>query len=133
MDDTTDVAQRCMHPPHGAHPCTGSWTFTAADQLGFVDATMQHLEQALGSMTALGKTAIISTEVSRDSAPLNASVFDAMLRRHGAMQVNHLQTWTPPKVACYPGLLTFWCGEPFRQPRQMGLWAGCLERSSDSE
>ena len=90
MDDTTDVAQRCMHPPHGTHPCTGSWTFTAADQLGFVDATMQHLEQALGSMTALRKTAIISTEVSRDSAPLNASVFDAMhmLRRHGAMHFN---------------------------------------------
>ena len=143
-----------MHPPHGQAPCTGSWTFTAADQLGFVQATMLHLEQALASMTALGKTAIISTEVygvsrsispqlgpircrplictcapwdvrvvtlslmkskkntlvsltkskqiptrkhvtapfggqvSRDSAPLNASVFDSMLRRNGAMHFN---------------------------------------------
>lgn len=88
MDDTTDVAQRCMHPPHGQQPCTGSWTFTAWEQRAFVNATMVHLEQALSSMTKRGKTAIISTEVSRDSAPLNASVFDAMLQRHGAMHFN---------------------------------------------
>ena len=41
MDDTTDVAQRCMHPPHGMPPCTGSWTFSESDQLDFVNATMQ--------------------------------------------------------------------------------------------
>ena len=39
----------------------------------------------------------------------------------------------PLKGGCCPGLLVFWYGEPLRQPRQMGLWAGCLERSSDSE
>jgi hypothetical protein len=58
------VAQRCMHPPHGTRPCTGTWTFTADEQLAFVDATMQHLDEALSSMNAKGKTAIVSTEVS---------------------------------------------------------------------
>eukprot|EP01052_Picozoa_sp_SAG31_P010488 SAG31_NODE_575_length_13961_cov_41.577550_10_plen_421_part_00 len=88
LDDTTDVAQRCMHPPHGKAPCTGAWTFSAAEQIDFVNATMLHLEQALTSMDAKGKTAIVSTEVTKDSAPLNSSVFDAMLLQHGALHFN---------------------------------------------
>ena len=98
MDDTTDVAQRCMHPPHGMSPCTGSWTFSESDQLDFVDATMQHLEQALSSMDAKGKTAIVSTEVSKDSVPLNASVFDAMLLQHGALHFNEFFKGTEEDV-----------------------------------
>ena len=98
MDDTTDVAQRCMHPPHGMSPCTGSCTFSENDQLDFVNATMQHLEQALSSMDAKGKTAIVSTEVSKDSAPLNASVFDAMLLQHGALHFNEFFTGTEEDV-----------------------------------
>ena len=62
MDDTTDVADRCFHPPHGMAPCHGSWTVTAEQQLEFMDATMQHLEQALTSMDVQNKTAIVSTE-----------------------------------------------------------------------
>ena len=77
-----------MHPPHGLSPCTGNWSFTHAEQLDFVNATMVHLEQALSSMDAQGKTAIVSTEVTKDSSPLNASVFDAMLLRHGALHYN---------------------------------------------
>lgn len=98
MDDTTDVAQRCMHPPHGLSPCTGTWTFTAAEQLEFVNATMLHLEQVLSSMDAKGKTAIVSTEVTKDSAPLNASVFDAMLLRHGALHYNEFFTGSEEDV-----------------------------------
>ena len=62
MDDTTDVADRCFHPPHGMAPCHGSWTVTAEQQLEFMGATMQHLEQALTSMDVQNKTAIVSTE-----------------------------------------------------------------------
>ena len=58
---------------------------TAAQQLEFMDATMQHLEQALASMDVQHKTAIVSTEINEDSYPLNSSVFDAMLLKHGAM------------------------------------------------
>lgn len=88
LDDTTDVATRCMVPPHGQTPCTGSWTFTAEEQLDFTNATMVHLDAALSSMQAHGKTAIVSTEVTATSTPLNSSTFDKMLMQHGAMHYN---------------------------------------------
>ena len=106
MDDTTDVADRCFHPPHGIAPCRGSWTVTAAQQLEFMDATMQHLEQALASMDVQHKTAIVSTEINEDSYPLNSSVFDAMLLKHGAM-----------------------CGHPFYPPPSPPLAPLCISVS----
>ena len=42
--------------------------------------------------------AIISTEVTRDSVPLNASVLDAMLHKHGAMQFNEFFAGTEDDV-----------------------------------
>lgn len=87
-DDVTSCVAGCFHPPHGASPCQGTWTVTAEEQLAFTDATMTHLEQALTSLDVQKKTAIVSTEISKDSYPLNASVFDAMLLKHGAMHFN---------------------------------------------
>eukprot|EP00040_Diaphanoeca_grandis_P005930 m.35160 g.35160 ORF g.35160 m.35160 type:complete len:523 (-) comp17094_c0_seq1:233-1801(-) len=84
LDDTTDVAQRCMHPPSGISPCTGSWTFTEQDQLDFVNATLTHLDAAMTSMTTHGKSAIVSTTCTIDSTPLNSSTFDKLLRKYGA-------------------------------------------------
>ena len=84
MDDTTNVAHFCMTPPHGALSCTGPWTFTAADQLDFSQATFEHLEQALSSLDVKGKTAIVSTAVGAAPAvpaPLNSSAINAMLLR----------------------------------------------------
>ena len=68
MDDTTDVAAWCMEPPHG-FICQGNWTFTKAQQLDFLNATLQHLDEALDSMNARGKTAIVSTKVRRTTSP----------------------------------------------------------------
>lgn len=88
LDDTTDVADRCLRPPHGTSPCTGSWTFTIAEQLDFTNATLIHLEATLESMRVHGKTAIVSTEVDATSTPLNSSTFDKMLEPYGAMHFN---------------------------------------------
>ena len=84
MDDTTDVAAWCLEPPHG-YICTGNWTFTKTEQLEFLNATLWHLGEALDSMASRGKTAIVSTKARKDSKPLNSSVFDHLLRRHGGM------------------------------------------------
>lgn len=88
LDDTTNVAHFCMYPPLGTLSCTGPWTFTETDQRDFSNATMQHLEQALGSLDAKGKTAIVSTDGNaepRAPPPLNSSSVDAMLLQHGAL------------------------------------------------
>lgn len=85
MDDTTDVAAWCMEPPHG-FVCQGNWTFTKEQQLEFLNATLQHLDEALDSMTTLGKTAIVSTKATKSSTPLNSSVFSGLVRRHGSIQ-----------------------------------------------
>ena len=85
MDDTTDVAAWCLEPPHG-FICTGNWTFTKAQQLEFLAATMEHLDEAIGTMDGLGKLAIVSTKSTENSEPLNSSVFDALLSRHGSFR-----------------------------------------------
>ena len=53
----------------------------AQEQLDFLNATLQHLDEALGSMDALGKTAIVSSKARESTQPLNSSVFDKLLRR----------------------------------------------------
>jgi hypothetical protein len=84
MDDTTDVATWCMEPPHG-FICSGNWTFTKEEQLDFLNATLEHLDDALESMGSMGKTAIVSTKSTVRSQPLNTSAFDKVLLRHGGM------------------------------------------------
>ena len=101
MDDSTNVAHFCMSPPHGALSCTGPWTFTAADQLDFSRATFQHLEQALSSLDAKGKTAIVSTDVGAAPAvpaPLSPSAINAMLLRHGALHFSEFFTGSEADV-----------------------------------
>lgn len=88
IDDSTNVAHFCMYPPHGTLSCTGPWTFTEADQRAFSNATFQHLDQALTSMDARGKTAIVSTDIGAaplPPSPLTESAVNAMLLQHGAL------------------------------------------------
>ena len=88
IDDSTNVAHFCMYPPHGTLSCTGPWTFTEADQRAFSNATFQHLDSALTSMDAKGKTAIVSTDVGAPPlppSPLTESALNAMLLQHGAL------------------------------------------------
>ena len=101
MDDTTNVAHFCMFPPHGTLSCTGPWTFTETDQRDFSNATMQHLEQALSSLDAKGKTAIVSTDVGAEPLaplPLDSASVNAMLLQHGALHFSEFFTGSEDDV-----------------------------------
>ena len=103
-----------MSPPHGALSCTGPWTFTAADQLDFSKATFDHLEQALSSLDAKGKTAIVSTAVGAAPpvpAPLNLSAIDALLLRHGALHFTEFFVGSEAEVQAALKLVA--AGNPF--------------------
>jgi hypothetical protein len=110
MDDTTDVAAWCLEPPHG-HICQGNWTFTKAEQLDFLNATLEHLEGALGSMDARGKTAIVSSKAREHTEPLNSSVFDALLLRHGSL--HFIESFSASEVDVQTALQITAAGTPF--------------------
>ena len=110
MDDTTDVAAWCLEPPHG-HICQGNWTFTKAEQLDFLNATLEHLEEALDSMDARGKTAIVSSKAREHTEPLNSSVFDALLLRHGS--IHFIESFAASEVDIQTALEITAAGTPF--------------------
>ena len=55
--------------------------------------------------------AIVSTEVTDDSTPLNASTFDAMLKRHGAVHFNEF--WAGSQSDIDTALTLVNAGTPF--------------------
>ena len=110
MDDTTDVAAWCLEPPHG-HICSGNWTFTKAEQLDFLNATLEHLEEAFASMDARGKTAIVSSKARQHTEPLNSSTFDALLRRHGS--VHFIESFSGTETDVQTALKITADGTPF--------------------
>ena len=84
FDDALDIPNYCLTPPHGSAPCTGNFTFTAADQAAVGAATMEHWDHVLGAMAAKGKGTVMSMNpVTASSYPVNSSAGDGMLQRHG--------------------------------------------------
>lgn len=103
------VHSACFTPPSGRPPCTGNFTFTAAEQAASGAATLEHYDAVLGSMAAQvymdpavlalrllftlasmaaqNKGTVMSMNpVTATSAPINSSQSDAVLLKHKAFR-----------------------------------------------
>eukprot|EP00039_Didymoeca_costata_P000074 m.44022 g.44022 ORF g.44022 m.44022 type:complete len:513 (+) comp10039_c0_seq1:34-1572(+) len=92
LDDTCDVANRCMANTHGVVPCAGTFTFSAQDQLDFANATLKNINAVLATMTAKNKTGIISSTARVDTFPINSAMLDSILQQHNAF--HFIEFWT---------------------------------------
>ena len=83
FDDALDIPNYCVTPPHGAAPCVGNFTFTAADQSNVATATLAHWDTVLGAMGKQNKGVVMSMNpVTASSYPINSTAGDGMLQRH---------------------------------------------------
>ena len=84
-DDALDIPNFCLTPPHGRAPCTGNFTFTAAEQAAAGTAWLRHYDKVLAAMAAKNKGTVMSMNpVTATSYPVNSSQGDGMLMRHRA-------------------------------------------------
>jgi hypothetical protein len=85
FDDALNIPNYCFTPPHGSASCTGSFTFTAAEQAAAGAATLEHYDKVLAAMASKNKGCVMSMNpVTATSYPINSSQGDGMLLKHRA-------------------------------------------------